>query len=100
MVGWAYAAHTTMHDYTKFDSAILDQIKAGKGKFTALCSALRDQAEPYTTNARNPLACKAPAWRVIDRRLQALRRQRAIVYTSKGWRISATSAPNNPVDGR
>lgn len=70
-----------MHDYTELDAAIVAQIKAGCVNFAAMSAALQKAALPFVQNPRDPRACPTPTWRVIDRRLQALRKRGAITYS-------------------
>ena len=70
-----------MHDYTELDAAIMAQIKAGCGSFTAMTAALENAAKPFVQNPSHPRARPAPPWRVIDRRLQALRKRGTITYS-------------------
>lgn len=81
-----------MHDYTKLDAAIVAQIKAGCGSFTAMSAALEKAATPIVQNPRDPRACPAPTWRVIDRRLQALRKRGTITYSRADGRWHAANA--------
>ena len=78
-----------MHDYTQLDAAILAKIKAGCGSFTAMSAALSEAAKPFVQDPRNPWSCPAPTWRVIDRRLQALRKRSVIQYSRADRRWSA-----------
>jgi hypothetical protein len=68
-------------DYTEFDAQVLARIRAGVNSFVGLqASDLRKQAEALVGN-------KDDAWRLIDRRLQALRKKGLVVYERKtGWR--------------
>jgi hypothetical protein len=70
-----------MHDYTELDAAIVAQIKVGCGRFTEISAALAEAAKPFVQDPRNLSACPAPTWRVIDRRLQALRKRGTITYS-------------------
>lgn len=78
-----------MHDYTNLDAAIVAQIKAGSGSFTAMSGALAEAAQPFVQDPRNPRAFPSPTWRVIDRRLQALRKRGEITYSRADGRWHA-----------
>ena len=77
-----------MNDYTELDAAIVAQIKAGRGSFTAMSAALCDAAAPFIQNPRTQIP--TPVWRVVDRRLQALRKRGAITYSRADLRWHAT----------
>lgn len=79
-----------MHDYTELDASIVAQIKDGCGSFTAISAVLESAAKPFVQNPRDPRACPAPPWRVIDRRLQALRKRGVIAYSRADgrWHIA------------
>lgn len=69
-------------DYSKFDAALLDLIANGHntaGKLDA--TALTELARPFCTPRLEP-------FRVIDRRLQALRRAGKIEYINRAWHIA------------
>lgn len=78
-----------MKDYTELDAAIVAQILAGCGSFTAMSSALADKAKPHCANGKSPFG-DTPTWRVVDRRLQALRKKGVISYSrTVGWHCVA-----------
>lgn len=68
-------------DYTRFDEQLLSLIQSGVDKMSMLetRSVLRDLAKPHQDGGRTP------AFRVIDRRLQALRKAGKIRFNGKGW---------------
>lgn len=67
-------------DYSAFDAELLATIHSGLGNFTGLVARLSSKAEPFCVEN------KGEAFRVIDRRLQALRKQNKIIYSAKtGW---------------
>lgn len=79
----------TKHDYTEFDAAIIDSIRHGKTHMRQLDQhkPLIEMAKPFclSINGRHP----QPEWRVIDRRLQALRKAGKIKHSSgAGWKIA------------
>lgn len=69
------------HDYTELDSAIIERVSKGCVSFTALSGSVSKPSEALATN--DP----APGWRIVDRRLQALRKAGRIRYQRKpeGW---------------
>lgn len=68
-----------MNDYTELDAAITQEIKAGRASFTALSTKLKDLATPFAGDQKK--FHPTPPWRVIDRRLQALRKKGVITYS-------------------
>lgn len=77
---------TKKHDYTDFDKLMLQLIAAGTSRASSLEIALNVQIKPF-------LAKEGEAFRVIDRRLQALRKKGIIACGRVGphihWRIVA-----------
>lgn len=70
-------------DYTKLDAAILEQLLAGNKKFVGLSVRLEAIATPFASE-------KAEPWRVIDRRLQALRKTGLVSYSRvEGWAVTS-----------
>ncbi|WP_157266455.1 hypothetical protein [Azohydromonas aeria] len=73
-------------DYTAFDAALLAHIDAGRNTMMVL-DGMKDLlalAKPICQAA--PGRFKPPEWRIIDRRLQALRKREVIVFDRKaGW---------------
>lgn len=70
-------------DYTELDGAILAAIKADAPvTFASITLAVRSTAEKLAHTER-----QGQAWRVVDRRLQALRKAGKIRYQHKpeGW---------------
>lgn len=72
------------HDYTQFDAELISLIKAGRNTFTQLegHKPLIEMAKPFCMHARHP-----EPFRIIDRRLQALRKAGKIKYHSGKWHI-------------
>lgn len=67
-------------DYSKLDAAILAQIAGGNCKARGLNSALDDLAREADRDSEE--------FRVIDRRLQALRKKGKIEFDTKnGWSL-------------
>ena len=78
-------------DYTKLDSAIIEAIRGGKHDFTSLGSVVRAISEPIAQ--QSPGRYGPEPWRIVDRRLQALRKAGKIAYTrSAGWRLVADAS--------
>lgn len=71
------------HDYTELDEAIIARVTEGCVSFSALSAAVSNCSEALAKN--DP----APAWRIVDRRLQALRKAGRIRYQRKpeGWML-------------
>lgn len=70
-------------DYAAFDAELLAQINAGRNKMMLLDThkPLLELALPFAA------ASKSPEFRVIDRRLQALRKAGNIHYTGQVWEV-------------
>lgn len=68
-----------MKDYGALDAAIVEKVKAGIGTFAGLKAALAETAKPYGERP-DGTASETPAWRVIDRRLQALRQVKKLAF--------------------
>ncbi len=69
--------------YEEFDAELLAKIESGKSSFTAICGGeLQEKADrlakPTRFNDKN-------GWRLIDRRLQALRKKGLIVSRKGAW---------------
>jgi hypothetical protein len=70
------------HDYTELDAAIVAALKDGPAKFAQIFD------RPTVASSLAPIAELEPStepWRVVDRRLQALRRFGTVKHTPKGW---------------
>lgn len=73
-----------MSQYDKLDSLIVDAIKEGCYSF----SAIYNSRSVFDEALRISMAIKLVQPRVVDRRLQALRKRGVIVYyTGCGWRV-------------
>ena len=78
------------HDYTELDAAILARLGEGRATFTQLQGGkVQRAADEFGTGLHG-----MPAWRFIDRRLQALRKAGLITYQRKpeGWSLAAPGA--------
>jgi hypothetical protein len=73
-----------MSKYDEYDQMLIAKIKAGKDTVTPLehDPDLRQLAEPHRSTGHFD---KTPYFRVVDKRLQALRKQGAIGYENKRW---------------
>jgi len=74
------------HDYTEFDAKMPDLIRAGKVSAMALTIALEPDCKQFEETT-SPMLC--PAYRVVDKRLQALRKVGKIKVNlgSKAWQV-------------
>jgi hypothetical protein len=72
------------HDYTEFDSILLDLIRSGRVTAMALTIALENRAKQFEKTS-SPFPC--PPGRVVDKRLQALRKARKIKYGRNDWEV-------------
>lgn len=69
-------------DYTAFDTQLLALIAGGMSGFTGLAVRLADESKQFCEKPKDE------AFRVVDRRLQALRKAGRIGHDSKrGWLI-------------
>lgn len=77
----------SQHDYTAFDAELLAQVKAGRNTFTQLegHKPLIEMAKPFCVPSRSPFPPEP--FRIIDRRLQALRGAGWIKYSGGKWHI-------------
>lgn len=64
-------------DYTEFDKKMLTLIASGKNTASALTTALDAEAKPLMNQAKEE-------FRVVDRRLQALRKKGVITWERRG----------------
>lgn len=71
-----------MTGYAEFDAALMALLAGGIRSFAALSAQLNTRAKSFcTTKGAEP-------FRVVDRRLQALRKKKLVVYNSKtGWSL-------------
>lgn len=78
-----------MSKYAEFDTAILDLIAKGINTMAVLDThkhGLKALAEPFRTKDRYDHL--TPHFRIIDRRLQALRKAGSIKFNKKVWEIA------------
>ena len=75
------------HDYTDFEKLMLEKISSGCATASSLEAALLDQASLFASK-------QGEEFRVIDRRLQALRKRGDILCGRVGrdviWRLTST----------
>lgn len=76
-------------DYAAFDAELLRLIAAGNNRMMHLESNRRllNMAKPFAAASKGPFG--VPEWRVIDRRLQALRKKGVIAHDGKAWAVAA-----------
>ncbi|WP_234775225.1 hypothetical protein [Paraburkholderia tropica] len=75
-------------NYAEFDAAVLNRISDKPKTFTELFdSPIQRACEEIANepNARRPATYGASPYRILDRRLQALRKRGLIEWTTKGW---------------
>ena len=73
-------------DYTALDAAILERLADGPQPFHTLAIVLAPVAKPF---AKVDLLGHSTEWRVIDRRLQALRKSGKIKpHRTQGWSLT------------
>lgn len=71
-------------DYSQFDRSLMAYIASGRSSFAELEGEMLSAAKPFCTGPRDEPD------RIIDRRLQALRKAGKIRHDSKaGWRLRA-----------
>lgn len=75
------------HDYTKLDEAIIGAIAACRHEAASFCD-ISPKCEPEAEKLSAVPGEAAEWWRIIDRRLQALRKAGKIRHTTKGWVLS------------
>lgn len=76
-------------DYTQLDAELLRLIGTGMSQFNALAVRCEALAQPHCVSYRG--TCPPPPWRVVDRRLQAMRKQGKLAFVSQkaGWKLRA-----------
>lgn len=74
-------------DYSVLDAELLRLVTIGVSSFTALAARCEALATPHCVSYRG--VCPPPPWRVVDRRLQALRKAGKIAHVSQreGWKL-------------
>lgn len=76
-----------MSKYQKLDALILASIDESPKKFAAVnAGAVREESERLAREECRPTTFgEVVGWRIVDRRLQAVRKTGKIRSTSKGW---------------
>ena len=74
-----------MSKYADFDAKVLGLIRKGVSTFAELVPHLLGDAEPFCQSGRGPYPTEP--WRIVDRRLQALRKAGRIVYAEGRWQL-------------
>lgn len=74
-----------MTNYTQLDQAILERLGRGSASFTTLRAALDHIVAAHASTDGRP----EDHFRVLDRRLQALRKAQKITYSrASGWSVA------------
>lgn len=76
-----------MTDYTEFDTALLANLRAGIVTMMGMNVEGTLRTITDKLNLRDKRGMKVPHFRVIDRRLQALRKANKIRYNGKAWEV-------------
>lgn len=66
--------------YEDYDWLLMEAIESGKNTYAALTSAMHEASKPFASSPEED-------WRVVDRRLQALRRKGWVSCIRKGRHI-------------
>lgn len=75
-------------DYRELDTAILAGIGAGVTTFSALANRVEALAAPIAKRTKSPFP--TPPWRIVDRRLQALRKLGIVEYRAREWHMASS----------
>ena len=76
---------TPTPDYSALDAAILEALESGPKPFHLLTGRLAQLTQPLAKPDRHG---ESSGWRVLDRRLQALRKAGMVISDRKtGWRL-------------
>lgn len=71
--------------FAQLDALIVMSIEHGNAEFHRICGgAVRVEAEQHS---------RTDAWRVVDRRLQALRKKGVIRFDKKAWSVVQQEPP-------
>lgn len=77
-------------DYTELDAAILHELSASRLTAATICARVVRISEPLATPDRWG---DRAGWRVVDRRLQALRKSGAIETRNQRWQLATSKEP-------
>lgn len=76
-------------DFTELDAALTARIESGQGRYSELVEALR-AGYSHLVRTRRRRNDRVDGWsRLVDRRLQALRKAGKLAYEQKQWRSHA-----------
>lgn len=73
--------------YDQLDEAIISAIRGGAERFYLINAAVEELAKPHSV--------RGDAYRVVDRRLQALSRSYRIQYWRGRWRLRTAQGDGN-----
>lgn len=79
-----------MINWKDLDDAILQAIGPGCIRtFTAIAHRVEEQAKPHAERITKHKDTRHPVqpWRIVDRRLQALRRRGVVAFSGKEWTV-------------
>lgn len=79
-----------MTDFDAIDTAILNRISKGdKPTFNSIWTAVRELADALAPEPKPGRGRGREGWRVVDRRLQALRKKGRLHYSRQtGWEVA------------
>lgn len=83
-----------MKDFTKLDCAIMTRIAESCCTFASINANVEHIAKDYI------IGTKTPAFRVVDRRLQALRKRGLIYFSKTKWFMAEGDSSISPQRGR
>ena len=73
-------------NFTEFDAQLITLIGSGASQFSQMTGPMEPLAKPFVAGTTTE------PWRVVDRRLQALRRRGQISYSpGAGWETNNTT---------
>jgi hypothetical protein len=72
-------------DYAEFDAALLNAIDNGQNTLAQLEVNAQVRVQSQRHRVKDRFGDLTPYFRVIDRRLQALRKRGELLYTGKVW---------------
>jgi hypothetical protein len=81
-----------MSKYDEFDAALMSAIQNGADTMSALDSNKKLVALAKPHCRPDPWGNLTPVFRIIDRRLQALRKQGSIVFHNRRWSVDVERA--------
>lgn len=81
-----------MSKYEEFDAALLNAIRNGADKLDAMCGNAKIKALAQPLREKDRWGHLTEVFRIIDRRLQALRKKGRIAYTGARWVVQSGAA--------